>query len=442
MKFSSDFIESVRNGNNIVDIIGLHTELKRAGSGGRLIGLCPFPDHNEKTPSFSVSEDRQFYYCFGCKSSGDIYSFLKAIQGMSFYETVEYLAQRAGIELPTESISLHGKAKHDEKKQALQINKLARQFFHKSLLSLPSKHPVKQYCVQRKISDEMIQRLQLGYASEDWEGLSQYLKKEKQPLKVAHSIGLIKQRSRGPHGFYDLFRNRLMFPIIGRMDHHLGFGGRLIGEGQPKYLNSPESFIFHKGKTLYGLNDTAKYIRTEGYAIVVEGYMDLLALQSSGIDNVVATLGTALTENHVQQLRQLTQKVVVLFDGDTAGQEGAQRSLPILLKQQLLPRICLLPGGVDPDDFIKSKGSEALRSAIQGSKDLFIYSLDRIINEIGIKETSDKILVLDQLMPIYTSIADPRLKEIYLNEISRRLNIEKKLGETRTPSIWENSKKF
>ena len=422
MIFSSDFIDRVRNSNNIVDIIERYTELKRMG--GRLKGLCPFPHHNEKTPSFFVSEERQLYHCFGCKKSGNIYQFLGELQAMSFPEAVEYLAGRAGIPLP---VKFEGDSDRDgdSKKQAWEMNKAVAQFFHKNLLSLPANHFVKEYCSSRGISDEMVKEFYIGYAPGKWEALSQYLQKNNHSLQVASSVGLVKERTKGGKGVYDLFRDRLMFPIIGRADRYVGFGGRIFEEGQPKYLNSPESFVFQKGKVLYGLNWTAKYIRTESYAIVVEGYMDFLALQKAGIKNVVATLGTALTEGHSRQLRRLTQKVVVLFDGDRAGQEASQRSLPLLLGQGIHPRVCVLDRGQDPDDFLKSEGVEALKTAVRASRDLFLYNLERIISEVGIKEVSDKVLVLDQLMSIYTHIVDVRLKDLYLTEISRRLGVEK-----------------
>ena len=419
LRLSYDFIERVRQGNNLVDIVGSYTELRRAGN--QWMGLCPFPQHNEKTPSFSISEERQVYHCFGCKRSGNVYHFVQELQGMSFLDSVEYLAHRIGIDLPQYS----GDQKSNENKQAWKINQIAAEFFHKNLLCLPPTHFVKQYCLQRGISDDMIKEFFIGYAPETWKELEQHLQKQNYSPKIAASLGLLKERN--TTGFYDAFRGRLMFPIIVSLNRYVGFGGRVLGEGQPKYLNSPESFVFHKGETLYGLNWTAKYIRTEAYTILVEGYMDFLALQRAGIKNVVATMGTALTEDHCRKLGRLIQKVVVLFDGDEAGQKAAQRSLPLLLRQKIHPRICLLDQAKDPDDFLKSKGPEALKSAIKASRDFFIYTTEKIIHEVGIKEASDKLLVVDQLAPIYAHVKDSRLKEIYLLEMSRLLNMERSL---------------
>lgn len=424
MRFSSDFIEQVQNANNIVDIIGTYIGLKPAG-GDRWMGLCPFPDHNEKTPSFSVSEDKQVFHCFGCKKSGNIYHFLRDLQGINFPEAVEHLADRAGLSLPREfQMSSHQRhQKKDEKKQAWEVNKIAARFFHRELLSLSPTHPAREYCALRGLSNEMIREFCIGYAPEGWENLHQHL--QEKDIQMAHSLGLLKERVKGSGGgFYDLFRNRLMFPIVGPMNHYVGFGGRALGDRPPKYLNSPESFVFQKGKILYGLSWVAKYIRTESCAIVVEGYMDFMALQRAGIRNVVATLGTALTEDHSRQLRRLTQKVVVLFDGDSAGQEASQRSLPLLLGQGLHPRVCVLENGQDPDDFLKSEGIESLKSALRASRDLFLGHLENLISKVGLREISDKVLILDQLTPIYSCVTDPRLRDLYLIEISRLLSAE------------------
>ncbi len=429
MKFSSIFIENVRTSNNIIDIIENHTELRPTGNG--YMGLCPFPGHNEKTPSFSVSEERQVYHCFGCKKAGNLYHFVEEIQGMGFLEAVEYLAHRAGIPLPKEAqtYSEHGGSgsSANEKKQAYEVNKLAAEFFHKNLLSLSKDHSVQQYALRRGLSEEIIKKFCIGYAPARWEALGPHLAKRNLSTKIACSLGLLKKRNRdkGQEGLYDLFRDRLIFPIVDRAGRYVGFGGRILGDGQPKYLNSPESLIFHKGKILYGLNTSAKYILAASYAIVVEGYMDFIALQKAGIKNVVATLGTALTANHCHQLQKVTQKVVLLFDGDSAGQDASQRSLPILLENKLHPRICVLNDGQDPDTFLESEGADALRLALRGARDLFIYHLERIIEEIGMKEASDKVLVLDKLASNYTRVVDMRLKELYVTEISRRLNAEK-----------------
>ncbi|MCB0419405.1 MAG: DNA primase [Bdellovibrionales bacterium] len=423
MKFSQSFIEKVRDANNIVDVISQFTQLKRAG--GRMTGLCPFPDHNEKTASFSVSEDKQVYYCFGCKKSGNIYTAVQELQGMSFPEAVEYLAGKAHIPIPVESYEKGGvpkKEKETEKKSLFRVSEIAAQYFHNNLLRLPAQHPVRQYCERRGLSEEIIQLFKVGYALPEWEGLVHHFQKVQVPIKLAEDLGLVRSRGEGKSGHYDLFRERVMFPIVSHTGRHIGFGGRVLGDELPKYINSPESQIFNKGHIFYGLNETAKFIRTEDEVIVVEGYMDFLALYAAGVKNVVATLGTALTIDHAKLLKRYTKRVIVLFDGDSAGQNAAERSLPILLSESLLPRGLILPDKLDPDDYIKKFGVESLRSQMQSAKELFIQFLDGQLTNYR-STASEKILILDKLAPVFHKIADARLKRLYANEIASRLGV-------------------
>lgn len=423
MKFSRDFIEKVRDANNIVDVISQFTQLKRAG--GRLLGLCPFPDHNEKTPSFSVSEDKQVYYCFGCKKSGNIYTAVQELQGMSFPEAVEFLAGKAHIPIPQEAYQkrdANQREKATEKKSLFKIAEIAAHFFHQTLLKLPESHPAKAYCKKRGLTQEMIELFQVGFAQDDWEGLVTYFHKKNVPMPMAESLGLVRARTKGKSGHYDLFRDRVMFPIVSHTGRYIGFGGRVLGDELPKYINSPESEIFNKGQIFYGLNETAKFIRTEDEVIVVEGYMDFLALYGAGIKNVVATLGTALTADHARLIKRYTKRVVVLFDGDSAGQTAADRSLPILLSEGLLPRGLVLPNKQDPDDFIQNNGVEALQGELQTAPELFINFLNRTMQ--GYRGTSsEKVLILDKVSPVFLKIGDARLKRLYADELANRLNV-------------------
>jgi DNA primase len=423
MKFPPDFIERVANASNIVDIISQYTQLKP--SGGGLMGRCPFPDHPEKTPSFSVSETKQVYYCFGCHKSGNIFKFLQNYNGMSFPEAVEYLANRAQLPLPevTREASDHQDQQLQKKKQLLKVTQLAADYFHEQFRSLPSGHPVKVYAHQRGLTTEMIEEFKVGYSSEEWDGLIQFLQARNVPLPLAEEARLIKARSGGKSGYFDLFRERLMFPIFSTMGDVIAFGGRILGAGEPKYLNSPESPIFHKGRVLYGLAQTAKYIRSEDQAIVVEGYMDLLSLYRADFRNVVATMGTALTSDHGRMLSRISKNVLVLFDGDEAGQDAAERSLPILLGAGLFPKGLILPDELDPDDFLRERGAEALRSLLQNASDLFPLILNLWMK--GYRgEASEKIKLCNRLQPIFASIQDPRLKQLYLEETAGRMNVE------------------
>ena len=425
MRFSQDFIERVRESANIVDVIGQHTQLKRAGTH-RLVGLCPF--HSEKSPSFSVSEDKQMYYCFGCKKAGNVYTFIQTTQGLSFPEAVEHLAQRAGIALPKEIEATPAQARaFDEKKERAKlfyrINQFTAQYFQAVLKNLENNSPVHEYLKQRGLSAETIERFQLGYASDNWEALVHAFSKKNVPLDSAEALGLIRKRTEGKSGHYDIFRHRLMFPIISPTGQVLGFGGRVLGDGQPKYLNSPESEVFHKGKVFYGLHESAKFIRVEDRVIVVEGYMDFIALYQAGVKSVVATLGTALTPDHARLLKRQSKNVIILFDGDEAGQDAAERSLPLLLQEGLIPRGLTLPDQQDPDEFVQKHGLQVLEDRLKNAPELFMMILERHLR--GYRGTSaEKVALIDRMTPFVRSCADNRLKELYVRELAERLGVE------------------
>lgn len=423
MKFTPEFIERVAEANNLVDIISQHSQLKSAGGG--LMGRCPFPDHPEKTPSFSVSETKQVYHCFGCHKKGNIYTFLQTYNGMSFRESVEYLADRANIALPVvnEDEATRLDAQAQKKKLLGRVNKLACQYFQENFKRLPASHPAKVYAEKRKLTDEIVETFQIGYASEEWDGLVQFLESKSVPIALAEEARLVKARSGGKTGYFDIFRERLIFPIFSTMGEPIAFGGRIIMQGEPKYLNSPETLVFHKGKVLYGLNETAKYIRSEDQAIVVEGYMDLISLYQAGIKNVIATMGTALTGDHGRLLSRITKNVVTLFDGDSAGQDAAERSLPLLLAANVYPKGLILPDDQDPDDYVKGQGSEALRDLISKAPDLYSKILSMWMQ--GYRgEASEKVLLCNRLQPIFQNIQDSRLKQLYFSETVSKMNVD------------------
>ncbi len=420
MNFSQDFIDKVRDANNIVDVFSEFTQLKR--SGGRLMGLCPFPSHNEKTPSFSVSEDKQVYHCFGCQRSGQIFTALKELKGLNFPEAIEYLANRAGIIMPQDNSE---KVKADQENKSrreklLKINTFATKVFQQQLKN--DQH-VKEYCEKRGLSPEITEAFQLGSAPNQWDALVAQLQKVKAPLQQAARLGLIRQR-KDADGYFDLFRDRLMFPIFSHKGECVGFGGRALTDEQtPKYLNSPESEIFSKGHTFYGLNETAKYIRAEGIAVIVEGYMDFLALYAAGIRNVVATLGTALTPFHAKLIKRYTPNIIVLFDGDEAGVRAAERSLPILLEGELLPKGVFLPDELDPDEFIKERGVKTLTALLKAAPDLFSVILDRELREYR-GSASEKVTLIDKLGPVLATVRDSRLCDLYVTELAQKISVE------------------
>ncbi len=424
MRFDPSFIDKVRDANNIVDIISKYTQLKPAGS--RHTGLCPFPDHNEKTPSFSVTEDKQLYYCFGCKKSGNIFHFVQALQGLSFVESIEFLANKAGIPIPKSEQERNPALQrmNDEKKSAYQLLQSAAQFYHNNLLKLPETHPAKQYCKKRNITPEMVKEFQLGFAPDSWDSLKSFLASRKISEKLGKMLGLLKLKRSGD-GLYDQYRNRLMFPIVTQAEKHVGFGGRVLDDSLPKYINSSESIVFHKSKILYGLDQTSKYIRTKDYVIVVEGYMDLLALYSHGVQNVVATLGTALTPQHAKLISRYTSKVVLLFDGDKAGQAAAKKSLAILLEEKLLPRSVVLPDNMDPDDYINKNGVDSFKEQVAASEDLFFIVMNDLFKNYKGAAT-DKVYIMEELAPIMSSVKHKGLYELYMRELCDRLNVTEK----------------
>lgn len=422
VKFPQDFIERVRESTNLVDIIGQYVQLRR--TGGNFQGLCPF--HNEKSPSFSVSEDKQVYHCFGCKASGNVFTFVQNYQGMTFPETIEYLAKRASIPLP-EMQRDAGSASRDIKQTLYRVNQLAAQFFHEKLKSLPASDTVKKYLETRGLNEELVNTYKLGYAPEAWSDLADFFAKKKVPTQLAEQLGLLKPRTGGKNGHYDLFRHRLMFPIFSPTGECLGFGGRVFSkEQQPKYLNSPESQIFHKGRVFYGLDHSAKFIRSEDEAIVVEGYMDWLALAKVSVNNIVATLGTALTHDHAKAIKRYTNKVLLLFDGDEAGKSAAARSLPILLSEGLHARGLFLPNNLDPDEFVKAHGVAELRKHISAAPDLFdLVSTQAWLHAKG--HSTGKIQLMDEFAPILAQVADPRMRSLYMQNFANMLDVEERL---------------
>jgi DNA primase len=423
MRFSPDFIEKVRDANNVVDLISQHTQLRPMAGG--YMGRCPFPDHQEKTPSFSVSETKQVYNCFGCHKKGNIFTFVQEFMGMNFPEAIEYLANRANITLPEENHQENSQQDQltKKKKAILQLNKLALQYFVESYQRLPLSSPVRQYAQEKRgLSEETLREFSVGYAPKEWDGLVHFLKSKGANLPLAEEARLIKRRHEGD-GYIDIFRERLMFPIFNPMNEPVAFGGRIIAQGEPKYLNSGETLVFNKGKILYGLSQTAKHIRSDDQALVVEGYMDLVSLHQAGIKTAVAPMGTALTADQCRLLSRMTKNVIVLFDGDEAGQRAAERSLPLLLASEVHPKGLILPDGMDPDDFVKSQGAEALTTLLANSPDLFSMVLG--IWTRGYRgEASDKVKMSDLLIPIFASMQDVRIKKLYLQEAASKLGVE------------------
>ncbi len=421
MSFDQNFIEKVLTSTKLEDLISSSVSLKE--KGGRLWGCCPFPDHNEKTPSFSVNPDRQLYYCFGCKRGGNAFQYLQSYNGYNFPESVEYLAKLAGIDIPKRQTATKQQAKdYTDKETLLKINKTAAVFFYQSLLGLEPDHPAKAYMKSRGIALEVVEKFRLG-VDLGWQDLTSYFTDKAISLAQAEKLNLLGVPKTGANKYYDFFHERIIFPIFSPMGDVIGFGGRIFANGEPKYLNSKETPVFHKGSTLYGLHETAKFIRSEQSAILVEGYMDAISLYASGIKNIAAILGTAFTPEHAKLIKKYSQHVTMLLDGDEAGMNAAEKSLPVLLQADLLPKACPLPEGLDPDDFIKKYSVDELKNRLLSAQDLFLWVLTRWMREYQ-ANASDKLKILQKAAPILIAMPNRQLKELYIQELVRRLDVE------------------
>ena len=343
---------------------------------------------------------------------------------MTFPEAIEYLARRASIPIPEpEANSPRAPQQRSARDLALKLNLLAAEHFHQKLMSLPTQHPANQYRLKRGLSDELCKEFMLGYAPDSWDDLSLKIERAGLPLSLAEKIGLVRSRGQGKSGVYDFFRDRLMFPIFTAVGDVMAFGGRIFGDGQPKYLNSPETPLFSKGKSFYLLDKAVKHIRSEDHVIVVEGYMDALAMHKHGFKNTVAVLGTALTREHAKVLKRHTNKVILFFDSDKAGKSAARASLPVLLSEGLFVHGLSLEQGKDPDEFLAGpQGPEQLKDLLAKVPEMFYVVLkERLQDYQG--SASDKVTVVDDLSDILKQMSDPRLKSLYVRDLAEKLQV-------------------
>ncbi len=392
MYYSDEVIEEVRSKNDIVDVISGYVRLQKKGSS--YFGLCPF--HNEKSPSFSVSRQKQMYYCFGCGAGGNVFTFLMEYENYSFVEALKYLADRGGVKLPEQEYSKEAKERADTKAVLLEINKLAARYYYVQLKQTQGAHAL-SYLKNRELSDDTIRAFGLGYSNKYSNDLYQYLKSKGYQSEMLIKAGLISVDER--QGVYDKFWNRVMFPIMDVNSRVIGFGGRVMGDGKPKYLNSPETVIFDKSRNLYGLN-RARSSR-KPYFLLCEGYMDVISLHQAGFTNAVASLGTALTPGHASLIRRYVQEVYVTYDSDEAGTKAALRAVPILREVGITARVIRMEPYKDPDEFIKNLGAEAFEERIGKARNGFMFSLE----------------VLEKSYDLHT----PEGKTEFMREAARRL---------------------
>lgn len=367
MYYPDELIEEVRSRNDIVDVISGYVKLTKKGSS--YFGLCPF--HNEKSPSFSVSRQKQMYYCFGCGAGGNVFTFIMEYENYTFVEALKMLAERAGIELPEEEYSKEAKEKADLKTAILEVNKLAAKYYYAQLKTEQGKL-AHNYLTGRELSEETITAFGLGYSTKYRDDLYRYLKTKGYRDEVLVKAGLISIDEK--QGVYDKFWNRVMFPIMDANNRVIGFGGRVMGDAKPKYLNSPETIVFDKSRNLYGLN-RARTSR-KPYFLICEGYMDVIALHQAGFTNAVASLGTALTPGHASLIKRYVNEVYLTYDSDEAGTKAALRGIPILKEAGITAKVLRMDPYKDPDEFIKNLGAEAFEERIHRARNGFMFSLE------------------------------------------------------------------
>ncbi|MFV0518331.1 MAG: DNA primase [Aminipila sp.] len=414
--FNDNITEEIKSRCNIVDVIGQVVPLKRMGNNYK--GVCPF--HNEKTPSFVVSETKQIFTCFGCGATGDVFEFVKKYYNLDFSESVQRLAKEYGIQYENRYNS-------DSKNELYYaINKEAATYFLKAFCQ--KSNPGLTYMLKRGIEPNILKKFGIGYADSQWDSLYKHFMSKKVDVKILKELGLVSE-SKGK--YYDKFRNRVMFPIINTRGKVIGFGGRAIGDDNPKYLNSPESPVFMKKNNLYGLNLSRQDISKDNCAILVEGYMDVISLYQSGIKNVGASLGTALTENQVKVLKRYTKNVVLSYDADNAGQAAALRGIDILFKEGCKPKVLHVTEGKDPDEFIKKRGRDAFRELVNNSLGFVDYKFSVLRRKYNIDSYEESIdflkeaaAILKTLSPIEADVHIKKLaNEIKISENAIRLEI-------------------
>lgn len=428
-----DKIREIRESSSIVEIISGYVSLKKVGINYK--GLCPF--HHEKTPSFFVNESRKFFHCFGCGVSGDVFTFLMKHEKLSFQETVRYLAKRVGVNLPEKPLNPQQQKRLSEREGYFSINEIIAKFYNSLLLKDKRGEKAKNYLKERGICLETIQEYSLGFAPEGWDTVVKYLRSRGISLISAQKIGLVISRGDGHH--YDRFRNRIIFPIFNVSQHIVGFGGRIVNKGEPKYLNSPESVIYSKRQNLYGLHTATKHIQQEGKVIIVEGYFDKLTLHQAGIKNVVATLGTALTEHQIHILKRYTTNVITVFDSDPSGEKAMTRSLEPFLKNEISPRLVLLPKGEDPDSFVKQHGEKVFRDKINGSGFLLDFVIERIIQKQQLNTPKGKITTCDEIVPLLKKISDRMEQDLYVQKVCQRIGVKEAHIRSRIETTGQKS---
>ena len=414
MYYSEDFVEEVRQRNDIVDIISSYVNLKRSGSN--YVGLCPF--HNEKTASFSVSGNKQMYYCFGCGAGGNVFTFLMEYENLTFPEALAQLAERAGMELPEQSETTEEKRRRNVREQILEIYKIAANYYYAKLNSERGRE-AKQYLLGRELSEETIRHFGLGYSDKYSNDLYQYMKAKGYDDSLLNQTGLFQFQE--AKGVYDKFWNRVMFPIMDRRNKVIAFGGRVMGDGKPKYLNSPETMIFDKSRNLFGLNFV--HGKQDHGMIVCEGYMDVIALHQAGFTNAVASLGTAFTSQQSSLLKRYTDTVYLCYDSDGAGVKAALRAIPMLKEAGITVKVINMRPYKDPDEFIKALSKEEFQKRIDQAQNSFFYEIDRLRTAYNMEDPEEKTRFMNEAAKKFLTFDNEIERNNYIEAFARQYAI-------------------
>ncbi len=419
--FSEEKVSEIRDRASISEVVSDYVSLKKSGKNFK--GLCPF--HSEKTPSFMVNEEKQIFRCFGCGEGGDVFTFLMKMGHFSFPQAVEELAKRYGVRLTPRPFSPTQKKEMAKREVLFQINQMASEYFHDLLTRKREGEEGRRYLSQRGMSDEIIKEYRLGYSVDRWEGLVQHFREKKASLELAWELGLIFPKKK--EGWYDAFRGRIIFPIFDLHDRVVGFGGRLIKEGLPKYINSPESSIYHKGEVLYGLQVARRYTPGKDCVIIAEGYFDLLTLHQFGLKHSVATLGTALTTQHIRTLKRYTKNLITVFDADPAGVQASLRSLPLFLEEEVSGKTVVLPRGEDPDSFLRKRKGEDLERRASEAVSLMDFFFENLMKTYDVKSIDGKVKIAEEGVALIGKIPDGIRRDFYLKALAEKLDLKESL---------------
>ena len=413
MAIPDELIDRIQEKTDIVEVISRYVPLKKFGRNYK--APCPF--HNEKTPSFIVSPEKQIYHCFGCGAGGNVFSFLMKHENLQFPEVIETLAEKCGVILPKNAL---GKgADNGLAKELYRINDLACQFFQ---ASLAANRTAKEYILSRGVADETLKNFKIGFAPDSWEALLNFFKKASIEPAMLEKAGLVIANDKGGH--YDRFRNRLVFPIIDLKDRVIGFGARVLDSSLPKYLNSPETPIYSKGRNLYGLNFSKEDIKKSGHFLVVEGYLDFIVPYQAGIKNIIATLGTALTTDQIKLLKRFANTAVMLYDPDEAGEAASLRNLDLFISEDVNVYIAELPDGFDPDSYIRKFGVDEFLKLKKSSKNLFDYKLGKLMGRFNINTTHGKTSIAAEMLPTIARINNAVLKSTLIKKLAEKLSVD------------------